>query len=236
METEFAKYKQIGDMIQSHGQDFITALFILVVGLIAIKYLNKLFKYILERFTFKPQMVYTVNNIICIILLFLIVAVALQHLGMATIIIRRVLFLISLAVIGIIAIFRPLIPSLPFKVGNTVKIGNLLGKIEGTTILNTRMKTFDGKTVFIPNTKILNDFVINYHFTNTRRIKVDISIRYDQDILKAKQILESIMIEDPRALLKPRPVVYVLNMIDNCIKLGGDAGCTIQNTGRPDAN
>jgi len=221
METQFEKYKEIGDMIQSHGQDFIIALIILVGGLITIKYLNKLLKHILERFALKAQMIHTVNNIICVILLFLIVAVALEHLGMATIIIRRVLFLISLAVIGIIAIFRPLIPTLPFKVGNTVKVGDLLGKIEGTTILNTRMKTFDGKTVFIPNTKILNDFVINYHFTNTRRIKVDVGIRYDQNILKAKQILEALMVEDPRVKVKPRPVVYVLNLAKGCIELGG---------------
>jgi small conductance mechanosensitive channel len=162
-----------------------------------------------------------VSNIICIILLVIVVATALEHLGMNTLVIRRVIFLVSLAVIGIIAVFRPLIPSLPFKVGNTVKVGDLLGKIEATTILNTRMRTFDGRTVFIPNSKIINDFVINYHFTKTRRIKVDVGIGYDQDILKAKQILETIMIEDPRVKVTPRPTVYVLNLTNNCVQLGG---------------
>jgi len=84
------------------------------------------------------------------------------------------------------------------------------------------MRTFDGKTVFIPNSKIFNDYVINYHFTDTRRIKVDITIRYIHDIPRAKQILEAVIIEDPRALNKPaRPVVYVLDLVDGCIKLGG---------------
>ncbi|MBA7662533.1 Small-conductance mechanosensitive channel [subsurface metagenome] len=74
----------------------------------------------------------------------------------------------------------------------------------------------------MPNSKVLNDYVINYHFTKTRRIKVDVGIRYDQDLLKAKQVLETIMIEDPRVLLKPaRPTVYVLNMADSCVQLGG---------------
>lgn len=218
----FGKYKEIGDLIASQGQTFVIALIILVVGLIVIKQVYKLLRLILERLALKPSTVSTVSNIICIILLVLIVATALEHLGMNTLVIRRVIFLVSLAVIGIIAVCRPLIPSLPFKVGNTVKVGDLLGKIEATTLLNTRMRTFDGRTVFIPNSKIINDFVINYHFTKTRRIKVDVGIRYDQDILKAKQVLETIMIEDPRVLLNPaRPTVYVLNMADNCIKLGG---------------
>jgi len=212
----------MGDLIASQGQTFVIALVILVVGLIVIKQVSKLLRLILERLALKPQTVSTVSNIICIILLVLIIAGALEQAGMATIVIRRILIGIGLAAAGVIAVLRPLIPTLPFKVGNTVKFGDLLGKVEATTILNTRIRTFDGKTVFVPNSKVLNDYVINYHFTKTRRIKVDVGIRYDQDLLKAKQVLETIMIEDPRVLLKPaRPTVYVLNMADSCVQLGG---------------
>jgi small conductance mechanosensitive channel len=221
MDATFGKYKELGDLIASQGQTFTMALIILVVGLIVIKQAHKLLRLILMRLALKQQTVSTMSNIVCIILLVLIVAIALEQLGMNTLVIRRVIFLVSLAVIGIIAVFRPLIPNLPFKVGNTVKVGDLLGKIEATTILNTRMRTFDGMTVFIPNYKIISDIVINYHFTATRRIKINVGIRYDQDILKAKQVLESIMIEDPRVNTKPRPIVYVLNLADSCVELGG---------------
>ena len=221
MEGQLAEYKKLGEAIALHGQNFVEALIILVIGLIALKMLTRLLRRILERFGLKPQMVSTVNSIFYIILLFIVVAAALQQAGMATIVIRRILIVTGLIAVGLIAIFRPLLPTLPFKVGNTVKVGNLLGKIEATTILNTRMKTFDGKTVFIPNSKILNDYVINYHFTGTRRVKVDLGIGYDQDLLKAKQVLEAVMIEDPRVKVKPRPVVYVLNMANSCVQLGG---------------
>ncbi|MEA3438582.1 MAG: mechanosensitive ion channel family protein [Thermodesulfobacteriota bacterium] len=221
MESTLVKYKEMGDLIASQGQTFVIALVILVVGLIVIKQVSKLLRLMLERLNLKPQTISTVSTIISIILLVIVVATALEHLGMNTLVIRRVIFLVSLAVIGIIAIFRPLLPTLPFKVGNTVKVGDLLGKIEATTLLNTRMRTFDGRTVFIPNSKILNDYVINYHFTGTRRVKVDVGIGYDQDILKAKQILETIMIEDPRVKVTPRPTVYVLNMANSCVQLGG---------------
>jgi len=85
----------------------------------------------------------------------------------------------------------------------------LMGKVEATTFLNTRIKTFDGKTVFIPNSKILNDYVINYHFTPHRRVAIEVGVKYDQDIMKAKQILETLFIEDPRILPTPRPAVNV---------------------------
>lgn len=124
----------------------------------------------------------------------------------------QILTIITLAAAGVIAVFRPLIPTLPFKVGNTVKAGELLGKVEATTVLNTRLRTFDGKTVFVPNRKILNDDIINYHFTPSRRFTVKVNIKYDQDLMKAKQVLEAIMIEDPRVLAKPRPVVYLMSL------------------------
>jgi small conductance mechanosensitive channel len=133
----------------------------------------------------------------------------------------QILTIITLTTAGVIAVFRPLIPTLPFKVGNTVKAGDLLGKVEATTVLNTRLRTFDGKTVFVPNRKILNEDIINYHFTPSRRFTVKVNIKYDQDLMKAKQVLEAIMIEDPRVLAKPRPVVYLMSLEKGYMELQG---------------
>ena len=194
---------------------------ILVFGLILARMLVRLIRLTLQRFTAKQTVISSVSNALHLLLIIIVVATALEVAGMHTVIIRRILASITLAAIGLIVLFRPYIPTLPFKVGNTIKTGDLFGKVEATTFLNTRLRTFDGKTVFVPNSKILNDFVINYHFTDTRRIKINVGIGYDQDLLKAKQILEAIMIEDPRVKVKPRPVVYVLNLANSCVELGG---------------
>ena len=129
--------------------------------------------------------------------------------------------IIALVVTGVMIFLKPFIPSLPFKVGNTVKAGDLLGKVEAITVLNTRLKTFDGKTFFVPNRQILNDIVINYHFTATRRVKIDVTIRYDQDLLNAKRVLEAVMTADARVLTKPGPMVYVTKLASNGVALGG---------------
>lgn len=70
--------------------------------------------------------------------------------------------------------FRPYLPRLPFKVGNTIKSGGLLGRVEATTFSNTRMRTFDGKTVWIPNNKLFKDYLLNYHYTLNRKIHLDV--------------------------------------------------------------
>jgi small conductance mechanosensitive channel len=52
-------------------------------------------------------------------------------------------------------------------------------------------------------------------------MKIDIPIRYDQDLMKAKQVLEYIMIGDPRILQKPRPAVFVTHLRPDGVALGG---------------
>jgi small conductance mechanosensitive channel len=48
-----------------------------------------------------------------------------------------------------------------------------------------------------------------------------VGIRYDQDLLKAKRVLEALMTEDPRVKTKPGPMVYVLNLASSSVDLGG---------------
>ena len=116
----------------------------------------------------------------------IVVAAAATEFGAKPINVLRFLSIIVLVIIGLIIFLRPFFSSMPFKIGNTIMTAGLLGKVEGLTFLNTRLRTFDGKTIFVPNRKIINDTVINYHLTPTRRVEIDVGICYDQDLQKAK--------------------------------------------------
>ena len=221
MGQDILDLEKFQEVVTLYGFNILLALAMLVVGLIIAKYCHKYLKILFRKFIVNEALVATIANIVAVLIVVFAVAVSLQHAGMHTIVIRRMLIAITLALIGVIIVFRPLIPSLPFKVGQVVKAGNLLGKVEGTSLINTRLRTFDGKTFFVPNSKIINDIVQNYHFTGTRRIKLNVGIRYDQDLMKAKQVLEAIMVEDPRVNVNPRPAVWVLNLTNGCVELGG---------------
>jgi small conductance mechanosensitive channel len=219
--SEIGKIKEIGDLMAQHGRDIIIALALVVVGLIVVKWINQALKRGLSNLPLSQARASVIRNIVCIIILSMVAIMAAVEIGLPSRPVFQILTIITLTTAGVIAVFRPLIPTLPFKVGNTVKAGDLLGKVEATTVLNTRLRTFDGKTVFVPNRKILNDDIINYHFTPNRRFSLKINIKYDQDLMKAKQVLEAIMIEDPRVLSKPRPVVYLMSLEKGYMELQG---------------
>jgi small conductance mechanosensitive channel len=215
------RMQRFGELMQNQGPEVVVSLTVLIVGLLLVKWITRNLKIALGRVIKNNTIVSIIGNVVGILLLGIVITSSSLEAGLKLEPVISALTVISLFAVGIIILFRPLIPTLPFKVGQTVKAGNLLGKIEAITILNTRLRTFDGKTFFVPNRKILDDIVINYQFTETRRIKIDIGIRYDQDLMKAKQVLEAIMIADPRVKPKPGPVVYVLNLSNNCVELGG---------------
>ncbi len=219
--SEMPRLQRLGEAMTDYGSDMVLALVELIVGLLLVRWIDKYLRVGLQRLMPNARFISLFCNIIYIILVALVVNAAMVQLGAKPANLIRLTTIIVLVSTGLLIFFRPFVPTMPFKVGNTIKAGGQLGKVEAITFLNTRLKSFDGKTLFIPNRQILNDIVINYHFFGTRRIKLNVNIRYDQDLLKAKQVLEAIMTEDPRVLPKPGPMVYVLNLTKDCVEVGG---------------
>jgi small conductance mechanosensitive channel len=221
MDPEFSRLGNLQQLMEAHGRDLIAGLLVLILGLLAVRFIIRGFRRLLETVVKNPAIVATATNVVHIILLSVVIIAAAVEAGFKVQPIFRLVMVFLLSLIGIVVLFRPYMPTLPFKVGQTIKATGLLGKVEGTTVLNTRIRTFDGKVFFVPNKTILNDTIINYHYTPTRRMKLDIPIRYDQDLMKAKKVLEALMIEDPRVLTSPRPTVWVLDLSNGCVMIGG---------------
>jgi small conductance mechanosensitive channel len=221
MGNEMSRLQVLGETMTQHGTQMALALAILILGLLAARWIHSSLSQGIRKRYPNNKLAPLMCNLLYIIMVVIVVMGTAVEFGAKPVNLLRLVTIIALIVTGVAIFLKPFIPTMPFKVGNTVKAGNLLGVVEAITFLNTRMKTFDGKTFFVPNRQILNDIVINYHFTLTRRLKIDVSIRYDQDLLKAKRLLEAIMTEDARVKHKPGPMVYVLNLASNSVELGG---------------
>jgi small conductance mechanosensitive channel len=199
-----------GDFIVQYGQEILISAGLFLAGLIAVKLFLAWLRKALPRFIENQYLISTVITGLNILLIILVLSLSLHSLGMKGLVIWRLLVAIALVAIGFIVLLKPYIPTLPFKIGNTIEIGGLIGKVEAMTFTHTRMKTFDGKTLFIPNQMLYKTVVNNFHFTPTRRVRVKVTIGYKDDLLKAKQVLKEIMESHPRVLKKPAPAVYVM--------------------------
>jgi small conductance mechanosensitive channel len=227
LEGDIVGLRKVGEIVMLHGRVLLFALVYLVAGLLAVKIAVKYLKRVLDRFMANKAMVATIVNTIFVLLAVIVFVVALEQAGARSIVVDRILAAAALVITACILLFRPLIPTLPFKVGNMVQLGALIGKVEAITLIHTRLKSFDGKTYFIPNHLILTGIVVNYHFTPERRISLSVSIRYSDDLLKAKKILTEILTADPKVQKKPAPKVYLVKLGDNGVELS--ARCWVEN-------
>jgi len=97
----------------------------------------------------------------------------------------------------------------PFTKGNFVEAGGATGIIETIGIFTTTMTTPDNKEVIVPNGAIIGGNITNYSARPTRRVDMVFSVSYDDDLRKARQILEEIIAADERVLKDPAPVIAV---------------------------
>ena len=227
MVDEVDKAQSMYILMQDYGFNMVKALLIVVIGIIVLNWLLGKLKADLGKFIKNRQAVYIIITNVGVLSLALVIIFAAGQVDLDQGPIVYFLMIICLVVIGLFTILRPLLPTLPFQVGHTVRASGILGKVEAISMLNTRLRTFDGKTFFVPNTSILKEVVVNYHFTKTRKIMINVLIKYDQDILEAKRLLETVMIEDARINEKPSPVVYSLNLEASGVELG--ARCWVNN-------
>lgn len=108
----------------------------------------------------------------------------------------------------------------PFRVGDTVELSGIKGKVVALNIRNTQIKSFDGKDIYIPNANIIKSPVINYTLDGFMRHQFDININHGSDTDKAMEILKNSVKNIDGILKEDRaPSVEIVDLNANSYKL-----------------
>lgn len=95
--------------------------------------------------------------------------------------------------------------SKPLKAGDSIQFDGTTGVVEEVGILYTKLRTYDNSSVYIPNGKISDGKIINYSEKETRRVDLEFSVGYNDDIDKVRNVLQKIIdgceliLKDPKA-------------------------------------
>lgn len=105
----------------------------------------------------------------------------------------------------------------PFDVDDLVKVNDIQGKVNKMSLVSTTIQTVDNQRLMIPNNKIWGDVINNITAERIRRVDMEFSIGYQDDIDKAKQVFMDILTSDPRVLPTPEPMVRVHALGDSSV-------------------
>ena len=208
------------------GISIVTALLLFVIGRWLTKLLTKGAERLMRRAQLDEMLIGFLSNILYTAMLLVVVIAALEQLGVKTTSLLALFATAGLAVglalkdqLSNFAAGVMLIIFKPFKEGDFIEAGGVSGVVEQIRIFNTRMRTGDNRELTVPNAQIFSGTITNVSARDTRRIDLVIGIGYQDNIQKAKEVLQEILGEEGRVLKEPLPVILVAELGESSVDL-----------------
>lgn len=207
-----------------YGTRILGAIAIVFFGRLIVRWIARAIRLMLEKSNTDETLIKFLSSMTRITLMVVVYLAALNTLGVETTSFVAIIGAAGLAIgfalqgsLSNLAAGVMLIIFRPFKVGDYVEAGGTAGTVEAVHIFHVILKTPDNKKVIVPNSKITGDSITNYSAQATRRVDMEFGIGYDDDIKKAKQILERLIAADERILKDPAPTVAVKELGDSSV-------------------
>lgn len=223
--------KTIQDLIEQaityasiHGLNIVIAVIIFIVGRMIAKKIATLSRALMAKARIDETLRTFLHNIIYYVLL---AAVVIAALGQAGINVTSFLAILGAAGLAIGLALKDSLSNFAagvmlimlkfFAKGDVITAAGQTGKVTTINIFNTILTTPDNKVIIVPNSSILSGTIVNATANDTRRVDLVMGIGYDDDLLKAKTLLEKIVKEDPRVLSDPAPQIEVSELADSSV-------------------
>ena len=206
------------------GINIAMALIIFVIGRMVVGIIISMFGKLMSKSKYDDMLVDFLKSILNAVLMLFVIVASLDELGVDTTSLVAILGAAGLA-IGLslqdslknFAAGVMLLVFKPFRAGDYIEAAGVAGTVKKIGIFTSSMNTPDNKGIIVPNGKIYGDNIINYSAMTTRRVDMTFGIGYDDDLLKAKTVLEQMVKEDERILEEPAPVVAVSSLGDSSV-------------------
>lgn len=212
--------------LQENALSLVLAIAIFVIGRMVAKLLASIFQKVLERAKVDSILAHFLTGIVRSMLMLFVIIAALGQLGVDTTSLIALLgaagIAVGLALKDSLQNFASgvmLILFRPFKSGDFIDAGGVMGVVETITVFSTTMRTGDNKEVIVPNGGIYGGTITNFSARATRRVDMTFGIGYDSDLLKAKTILAEMVEADERILKDPKPVIAVGELADSSVNI-----------------
>lgn len=108
----------------------------------------------------------------------------------------------------------------PVNVGDIVEINGQAGIMKSIGFRSSRISTWDGADVIMPNGDLLSGHLVNWTGGDTRRrMEVDVGIAYGSDLVKVERIIKEVLANEPRVIAYPEPLVFFQGFGDSAISV-----------------
>ena len=107
----------------------------------------------------------------------------------------------------------------PFRVGDWVDIGDISGTVVAMDLMCVTLAAGDNKKITMNNKNVWGNTIVNYSYIERRRLDMVVTVRYSDDLEKAKATIRDLISGYPEILKDPVPLVEVGSYNDSSISI-----------------
>ena len=222
----------IPEQLTNHLDNIISALLILVIGMVVMKIVLHIVRKTLEKSTIDEVLYHFILKITKIALWVVLLLLIMECFGFKASSLLTVLAAAGAAIalalkdsLANVAGGIMILINKPFSQDDYVDIGGATGKVKKIDLFVTHLHTYDNKVVTIPNGIVNTSVLTNYTQEDKRRVDCKFSVSYDSDIKVVKDILSGIAESNPMIMKEPAPVIGVSEHGDSSIIMDLLAWC-----------
>ncbi len=114
---------------------------------------------------------------------------------------------------GLVMVFEK-----PIQVGDLIEVGSKTGTVQSMGIRASKILTYEGSEVIVPNGDLLSQNLINWTLSNTnKRISLEVGVAYGSDIDKVKNIFNEVLSTNENVSKTPAPLILLDSFGDSSI-------------------
>lgn len=219
------------DFAFDNGPKIITAVLIVIIGVIVARWLDRILMRALDKKGMEPPVKMLISRLVKLLVVGFALVIAL---GTAGVNVMALVAGISVAGVGVGLAMQGVLSNLvaglviimtkPFRVGEYVELAGVSGQVKTIELFSTTLLHGDLSRVVIPNRKIVGEILHNYG--TIRQLDLAVGVGYGSNVQEVLALVNEILAKNPRVLQNPAPVVGVSMLAD----------CTINIAVKPWAN
>lgn len=196
----------------------------IIIALIIIKYIMKVVTKAINKSKIPKSAHVFAATTVKIILYFILIMAICSHLGIDVTTLVATFSIVGVAVslsiqntlanvmAGISLLFTK-----QFDVDDYVDAGGVSGTVKRVGLFNCKLKTPDGKDIYVPNSSIIATTVTNFSREPMRRVDITIGTSYSENVDRVKEALIKVVNDTPEVLKDQDIFCGITSFEESCI-------------------
>ncbi len=210
------------DLAIRFGPRLLTAILILIVGLMISRWVSGWLGRVLNRRDLEPPIRLLLTRLVWAACIVMFLIMALQNLGVELLPLIAGLGVagagVALATQGVLSNVvagLSIIFAKPFRVGEYIAIAGVEGVVESITLFSTTLTHVDRSHVVVPNRKVVGEILHNYG--HIRQADITVGVAYDTNLGTAFALIREVLAANARVLKDPEAIVQAIQLGESAV-------------------